>query len=181
MTAPTDHNAAPTADYYGAKARGDGAKPRKNGDRARVRRNSPEAGLLSVSLPFDIRFSEVDSMQFVWHGSYALYFEDAREAFGRRYGLDYLTIFHNGFYTPLVDLQFHYRQPLVYGMKPRIDIYYVPTEAAKIVFDYEIRDTADNRLLATGRSVQVFLDKDYRLVWTNPDFYDQWKKKWLTR
>lgn len=32
---------------------------------------------------FDIRFSEVDSMNVVWHGSYPLYFEDAREAFGK--------------------------------------------------------------------------------------------------
>lgn len=36
------------------------------------------------------RFSEVDSMNIVWHGSYPLYFEDAREAFGEKYGLGYL-------------------------------------------------------------------------------------------
>lgn len=169
-----------TENKYGAKPRRYGNRPARHGAKAR----EPAAGgalpELSLSKPFDIRFSEVDSMQFVWHGSYALYFEDAREAFGLRYGLDYLTIFHQGFYTPLVELDFQYRQPLVYGMKPRIIIRYVPTEAAKIVFDYEIRDTADNRLLATGHSVQVFLDKDYRLVWTNPDFYEQWKKKWLS-
>ncbi len=177
----TDERGTPTPDGNGAKARSDQDRPRRNGAKARLCRNSTADNGLTVSLTFDIRFSEVDSMQFVWHGAYALYFEDAREAFGRHYGLDYLTIFRNGFYTPLVDLQFHYHHPLVYGMKPRIDIHYVPTEAAKIVFDYEIRDTADERLLATGHSVQVFLDKDYRLVWTNPDFYEQWKKKWLNR
>ena len=32
-----------------------------------------------------VRFSEVDSMQVVWHGEYVRYFEDGREAFGRKY------------------------------------------------------------------------------------------------
>lgn len=36
---------------------------------------------LKASKDFEIRFSEVDSMKVVWHGSYAIYFEDAREAF----------------------------------------------------------------------------------------------------
>ena len=40
---------------------------------------------LTAELDFKIRFSEVDSMNVVWHGSYALYFEDAREAFGKKY------------------------------------------------------------------------------------------------
>jgi acyl-CoA thioester hydrolase len=62
-----------------------------------------------------------------------------------------------------------------------VDIFYRPTEAAKIIFDYEIHDTKDNELLATGRSVQVFLDKDYQLMWTNPEFYEEWKRKWGVR
>lgn len=133
---------------------------------------------LKVSKAFDIRFSEVDSMKFVWHGAYSLYFEDAREAFGKRYGLGYQTIFDNGCYAPLVDLSFHYKKPLRYGMQARIDIAYEPTEAAKIVFNYEIHDQADDALIATGRSVQVFLDHDYQLLWDNPPFYEAWKSKW---
>lgn len=133
---------------------------------------------LSASKIVEIRFSEVDSMSIVWHGSYPLYFEDAREAFGEKYGLGYLTIFGNGFYAPLVDLSFQYKKPIIYGMKVRVDIFYRPTDAAKIVFDYEIHNTEDDSLMATGHSVQVFLDKQYQLVWTNPDFYEAWKKKW---
>ena len=134
---------------------------------------------LSETKQFDVRFSEVDSMNIVWHGSYMLYFEDAREAFGKKYGLDYLTIFSNGFYAPLVDISFSYKRPIVYGMKPSITITYKPTDAAKILFDYEIYDTTDGSLLATGHSVQVFMDKEYQLQWSNPQFYEEWKKKWL--
>lgn len=136
---------------------------------------------LTETIPFDIRFSEVDSMNVVWHGAYSLYFEDAREAFGKKYDLGYLLIFENGYYAPLVDLEFHYRKPIVYGMRPRIKITYHPTAAAKIVFDYEIRDTADDSLLASGRSTQVFMDKQYQLVLYNPPFYEAWKQKWLSK
>src|SRR5574344_1264299 len=98
---------------------------------------------LTVTKNFAIRFSEVDSMQFVWHGSYTSYFEDPREAFGQKYGLGYLTIFNNGFYAPLVDLSFKYKKPMRYGMHPCIEITYIPTETAKIIFDYAIFDRAD--------------------------------------
>jgi acyl-CoA thioester hydrolase len=134
--------------------------------------------VLKVSKEINIRFNEVDPMNFVWHGSYALYFEDAREAFGAEYGLAYLDIFNNGCYAPLVDLRFCYKKPLTYGKKVRVDITYRPTEAAKIVFDYEIFDVDDSSLVATGYSVQVFLDKDYQLVWITPPFYEAWKQQW---
>jgi len=134
--------------------------------------------ILKASKCFDIRFSEVDSMKVVWHGSYPLYFEDAREEFGRKYKLEYLSIADFGYFAPLVDLQFHYHKPLLYGMHPRIDIIYRLTEAAKIVFDYEIYDNDSGELMATGRSVQVFMDMDYQLVWSNPDFYQEWKRMW---
>ncbi|MCL2040487.1 MAG: acyl-CoA thioesterase [Bacteroidales bacterium] len=132
---------------------------------------------LKASTEIEVRFSEVDSMNIVWHGSYALYFEDAREAFGKKYGLGYLDIFGNGYYAPLVDLRFSYKKPLVYGRKARVDACFRNTEAAKIIFDYEIYDLEDGALIATGYSVQVFLDRQYQLVWTNPDFYLAWKRK----
>jgi len=132
---------------------------------------------LKASKELEIRFSEVDSMNIVWHGSYALYFEDAREAFGKKYGLAYLDIFGNGYYAPLVDLRFQYKKPLLYGHTARIDITYTETPAAKILFDYQIIDTQDNSLIATGSSVQVFLDKAFQLIISNPPFYEAWKRK----
>ncbi|MFB0973259.1 MAG: acyl-CoA thioesterase, partial [Bacteroidales bacterium] len=47
------------------------------------------------------------------------------------------------------------------------------------VFDYEITDTKSDTLIATGHSVQVFMDKKYVLTWTNPEFYEKWKERWL--
>ncbi len=135
---------------------------------------------LTTSLRFKIRFSEIDAMRVVWHGAYAKYFEDAREYFGQQFGLSYTLIEENGYFAPLVDLSFQYKRPLTYGMQPEIVITYRPTDAAKIVFDYEILDSTTGQQMATGRSVQVFMERNYELVWTNPTFYEEWKKKWLT-
>ncbi|MGM9816830.1 MAG: acyl-CoA thioesterase [Lepagella sp.] len=136
------------------------------------------SNILSASKQLDIRFSEVDSMSIVWHGSYSLYFEDAREAFGKKYGLGYMIIFSNGFYAPLVEMSFKFKKPLVYEMTPVIIITYIPTDSAKIVFDYQIVDQNDGSVYATGHTVQVFMDRDYQLVWENPEFYREWKAKW---
>lgn len=133
---------------------------------------------LKASKLLDIRFSEVDSMNVVWHGSYMLYFEDARELFGQQYDLTYMGFFDHGYFAPLVELNFQYKKPIKYGMRPRIDIIYRPTDAAKIVFDYEIRDPEDESLFATGHSVQVFMDTNYQLVWYSPEFYEDWKRRW---
>ena len=75
-------------------------------------------------------------------------------------------------------MQIKYKYPLRYGCKARIDIVYRPTEAAKIIFDYEIRDIEDNKLYCKARTVQVFMDMNYNLVLTNPDFFINWKRKW---
>jgi acyl-CoA thioester hydrolase len=133
---------------------------------------------LKASKILDIRFSEVDSMNVVWHGAYPLYFEDARELFGQKYNLTYMGFFDHGYFAPLVELNFQYKKPIRDGMRPRIDIIYRPTEAAKIVFDYEIHDPDDESLIATGRSVQVFMDTEYNLVLYSPKFYDDWRKHW---
>ena len=133
---------------------------------------------LKASKLLDIRFSEVDSMNVVWHGSYMLYFEDARELFGEQYDLSYMGYVRHGYYAPMVEMNIQWKKPILYGMQPRIDIIYRPTVAAKVVFDYEIHDTADESLIASAHSVQVFMDLNYQLVLYSPEFYVEWQKRW---
>ena len=133
---------------------------------------------LKASKEFIVRFSEVDPMNIVWHGSYALYFEDAREEFGRLYGLSYQLFFEHECPAPLVDLSFKFLKPLFHRQRACVDIIYRNTPAAKIIFDYEIRLMEDDTLVTTGRSIQVFTDKNHNLMLTNPPFYAEWKTKY---
>lgn len=138
---------------------------------------SKEPVILCAEKEIEIRFSEVDMMGVVWHGSYVTYLEDAREAFGTRFGLSYNRYIVENIFAPIVELNFHYRKPLRYGMKPVVRITYRPTDAAKIIFDYEMVNPADGEVFLKATSVQVFMDRDYNLLWEAPAFYLDWKKE----
>lgn len=131
---------------------------------------------LKAEKEFNVRFSEVDSMNVVWHGAYTLYFEDAREAFGEKFGLKYLYIFDKGFYAPMVELNFQYKSPLTYKDKGLVEIIFRNTEAAKIIFDYNIYNLRTKKLAVSGYSVQVFMDHEFNLQWATPEFFKEWKR-----
>lgn len=122
-----------------------------------------------------VRFDEVDSMNIVWHGNYVKYFEDARAAFGAKYGIGYLDIYRNGFYAPLVKMDMKFLNPLIYGDTFTSEIEYVPCEGAKLLFEYRILRDSDGAVVATGSSTQVFLDLDYKMALYSPDFYRKWR------
>ena len=119
-----------------------------------VRRKTAEASLVGKT-SLRVRFSEVDSMQIVWHGEYVRYFEDGREAFGREFaGLGYMDIHAS------------------------VETRYIATEAAKICFEYTIRSGTDGEIVAEGSSTQVFLDARGELQLLAPEFYRKWKERW---
>lgn len=133
---------------------------------------------LKETVRVKIRFSEVDSMAVVWHGNYIHFFEDAREAFGEKYGLNYLQVYSNGFFTPLVSIHCDYKTSLKYGDEALIEITYYDTPAAKIIFKYKIYNAATGILAATGETTQVFLSTETNeLSLNNPPFFDEWKQK----
>mgnify|MGYP001221579632 CR=1 FL=1 len=125
-----------------------------------------------------VRFSEVDSMRIVWHGNYLKYFEDGRESFGLKYSLGYLDVYRHNVMIPIVKANCDYKRPLEYGDTAVVETRYIPTEAAKIMFEYTIYRKRDNEVAATGSTVQVFLTPAGELLLTSPDFYTGWKKKW---
>ena len=132
---------------------------------------------LVVEKELEIRFSEVDMMGVVWHGNYPLYLEDAREAFGAEFGLSYALYIKENVFVPIVKMDVDYKRPVRVGMRPVIRIEYVPTDAAKVIFDYKLYDKESGDVFLTARTVQVFMDRDYKLMWFSPDFYTQWKRQ----
>ena len=144
------------------------------------RKTSPHQAALTDRTTIKVRFSEIDSMQIVWHGEYVRYFEDGREAFGKRYGLDYMSIYREGYVVPIVDLTCQFKQPLSFGegasSNGRDGLYH--SDAAKILFEYTIYRASDQNIVATGTTTQVFLNTNRELELVNPAFYIEWKKKW---
>lgn len=142
----------------------------------RKRRQFDEASGLSESVTIPVRFSEVDSLGIVWHGHYILYFEQGREAFGKKYGIDYLTVQKKGFTTPIVKSSCEHKLPLRYGEQAQVVTHYISTPAAKMIFRYEIYNES-GALVCQGETIQVFLDKENNLTLNTPDFIQEWKRK----
>jgi acyl-CoA thioester hydrolase len=127
---------------------------------------------------FEVKFSEADPLGIVWHGHYIRYFEDGREAFGKKYGLSYLDVHKQGYVIPVVNVQCDYKRSLRYGDRVIVETQFNSCEAAKMKFTYRLINAATNELVATGSSIQVFLDRnDSVLQLTNPEFFIDWKKK----
>ena len=132
---------------------------------------------LTVSQPLRVRFNETDSLGIVWHGNYLTYFEEGREAFGRRYELTYLDIQNKGFAVPIVESSLSHKKPLRYGDVATIETTFLNCEAAKLMFAYTIFN-ATKEVVCTGKTTQVFTQiSNGELVLVVPLFLTQWKEK----
>lgn len=124
-----------------------------------------------------VRFGEVDSMGIVWHGNYVKYIEEGRESFGHRYGISYLDIYANNVMAPVVKMNIDFKKQVEYGDQLIIETEFVDTEAAKIIFIYNIFRKKDNELMATATTTQVFIDLNKEMLLYPPQFAIDWKKK----
>ncbi len=134
--------------------------------------------ILSETTEFIVRFSEADPLGIAWHGSYVRYFEDGREAFGKKYDISYLDILEKGYITPVIKMSFDFKQALKYNEEGIIETTFIDCEAAKVIFNYKIYRKSNHELVTTGETIQVFLTTGMELNLTIPEFFLEWKKRW---
>jgi acyl-CoA thioester hydrolase len=136
--------------------------------------------VLSNQTEVTVRFNEADPLGIVWHGHYVRYFEDAREEFGKKFGISYLDFYGHGLVVPIVSVNCDYKKPLRYGDSVIVETTYIDSAAAKMKFDYQMYESKTKNLVALGSTLQVFVDaKTFQLQLTIPDFFEKWKQKWI--
>ena len=124
-----------------------------------------------------VRINEADPLGIDWNGHYIRYFEDGREAFGKKYGCSYLDFYKNGFVVPVVKIDCDYKKSLRYGDSVIVEATYQPSLAAKMIFNYRLFHAETGDLVAKGSTTQVFLDLESNsLQLTTPDFFKSWKQ-----
>jgi acyl-CoA thioester hydrolase len=110
-----------------------------------------------TSVRLKVPYYDVDLMQVVWHGHYLKYFEMARQALFREYGLDLQRYMEEKKYVfPVIRFMIKHIRPL------RLNDEFICTAVlkearVKIVLDFEIKLIADGKVCARGRSEQVAL------------------------
>ncbi len=133
---------------------------------------------LSFTARVSVRFSEVDALAIVWHGNYLHYFEEARDGFGKAYGLSYQHMHAAGFVAPVVEAQLVYHASARFGDELEVTAHFIWTEAAKIEILYEVKRSGDTTLLAEGRTLQVLTTLQGELLLTRPPLIQQLYARW---
>ncbi len=126
-----------------------------------------------------VSFGDLDPMGIVWHGNYYAFMEIGREAFGNEHGLDAMIMHRMGYFTPIVRSVIDHKAPLGYGDVVTVRTWMVPSPAAKIILQYELRNKKTGQVVATGETIQVFLDRERKLVLDMPDFFAVWRQEHL--
>lgn len=127
-----------------------------------------------------VRFSEIDSMRRVWHGSYVTYFEDGRESFGRHYpGIGYADMQRAGIYAPIYEIQVRYLAPLGINDTAIVHTRYVYRRGARLDYEYRVYRESDHTLCAEGNTTQLFIDSRGELLTDLPSYYRQWQDTYL--
>jgi len=137
---------------------------------------------MSIEISVPVRFSETDAMGVVWHGNYFKFFEDAREKFGQVYQMEYLDMYRNGFFTPIVKSEIQHKASIFYGEGARIVATLEKHDAAKIIFRYVVYNETTGAVAATGMTMQVFMKaEDRSMEIIKPSFYSEWEQiqKWI--
>ncbi len=124
-----------------------------------------------------VRFEEVDPMGIVWHGRYVSFFEDARVALGRQYGVGYMDFIEHDVPVPIKQLGVDYRKPLRFGDAFSVEAVLHWAESARINFEFIVRDQAE-AITTTGYSVQLMLDRELNLLLEPPPFYQAFLDRW---
>ena len=104
-----------------------------------------------------------------WHGHYIGWFEAGRIALAKKFDLMPERFIELGLYAPVINLKVDYKAMarfddlLVIRTAVRI-----PAKAA-LEFIYEARKNEDGRLLATGETTQVLVNRKGELIYIMPE------------
>src|SRR5699024_3871303 len=68
-----------------------------------------------VENKIEVRYQETDQMGVVYHGNYLVWFEIGRTKFVNELGLKYTELESLGYYSPVIDINIHFKKALTYG------------------------------------------------------------------
>ena len=115
--------------------------------------------MLTCDVKIRVWYKHTDQMGFVHHSNYICYYEEARSAFMRHYGVSYAKMEAEGVLMPILHIESDYRRPAFYDDELTVRVLIGKVPKARFTVDYEVYNS-QGELLNTGRTVLGFLRKD---------------------
>jgi acyl-CoA thioester hydrolase len=104
-----------------------------------------------------VRYAETDQMHVAWHGSYLLYFEEARTEALRASGWTYRSLEETGVLLPVVEAHIDFARPARYDDLLAVQTTVFPPAGARMRFEYRVRDESGADVVS-GHTVLAFLN-----------------------
>jgi acyl-CoA thioester hydrolase len=124
-----------------------------------------------------VRYAETDQMGIVHHSNYYVYFETAREDFILEAGIRYKDMEDAGVMMPLIETQCKYHEGAKYADLLIVETTMEELSPVKVVLKYSVIREADRKLIATGKTIQAFVDKSsFKILNLKKVFPDIWTK-----
>ena len=122
----------------------------------------------SAEVKIEIPFHDVDSMNIVWHGNYAKYFEIARCALFESIAFNYDKMVEYGYGWPIVDMRIRYPKPAQFKQVIRVKADLVEYEE-RLKVNFLITDAKAGERLTRGYTTQVAVDlKSGEMLFSTP-------------
>jgi len=132
---------------------------------------------VEVRLRRRIHFSDADAMGVLWHGRYALLFEEANEELGRRCGMTYADFFRERLRAPIVQFHVDHFAPVRLGEEVTVTGRLIWDDGARINIEYEVV-REDGTVAATGFTVQMFSDEAGEPQLASPPLWERCRQRW---
>ncbi len=114
------------------------------------------------SVDVRVRYQETDKFGIVYYANYYVWFEMARTEFFRSMGFPYTELEKKGVYIVIVNSSCQYKQPAYYDDQITIRSRISSVKNTSFTFEYEVARGKD--LLATGKTIQVLVNKDIKPI-----------------
>lgn len=103
-------------------------------------------------------------MGIAYHANYLVWFEVARNEWFRSSQIDYRDVEAQGVMLPVLEVRCQYRSPARYDDLVSIDAVVSALTPTRIEFGYRLSREGDHVILAEGKTVHAFVNKEGRPV-----------------
>lgn len=126
-----------------------------------------------VTIETDVRFAETDQMGVVHHSTYIVWFEMGRVAWMKAANMPYTEVAGSGYNFAVTGIHAAYRAASRFGDTIQIVTQLVNLRSRQVEFRYEIRNAADQTLLATGSSEHICVDQSGKMSKIPQSIYER--------
>jgi acyl-CoA thioester hydrolase len=126
-----------------------------------------------ITIETDVRFAETDQMGVVHHSSYIVWFEMGRVAWMKAANMPYTEVAGSGYNFAVTAIHAAYRAASRFGDTIQIVTRLANLRSRQVEFTYEIRNAADQMLLATGSSEHICVDQSGKMTKIPQSIYNR--------